>query len=816
MLTKQSLEGYAEYEQLVGGVETLFKTNADTVMNYANNAYKTAGLSANQYMETVTGFSASLLQSLDGDTQKAAHTADMAITDMADNANKMGSSMESIQNAYQGFAKQNYTMLDNLKLGYGGTKEEMQRLLEDAEKLSGIKYDISSFSDIADAIHVIQGEMEISGRTAEEAADIYERTGRRVSEQMGTTAKEASTTIQGSIASMKSAWKNLVVGIADNTQNLDGLINNFVESTSTAANNIIPRIEQILSGVGQLITKLAPVIAQALPDLITRVLPPLLSAGAQMLDGIIKGLISALPALTASAVQILKMLTDALIANLPALVDAALQIIVALANAITEALPELVPAIVEITMKIVEVLIENLPALIEAGVQIVGGLIVGLIKAIPELLKAIPKVVKALIDGFCSLLGIHSPSTVFAEIGNNLIAGLLKGVSDTWRSIVDFFKGAVESLTNFFSSAWATIKNGVSVAWDAIAGVFESAWENIKKAWDGVTEFFSKIWEGIKGVFSKASEVLGGFFSDAWKAIQSAWSAVVEFFSGIGEGIKETFSAVTEAVSGFFSNTWNSIKDIWGSVVGFFSSVGEGISNVFSTVTEFLSNAFSNAWEAIQNVWNSVVDYFSNIWQGITGVFASVANWFRDKFTEARESVKSVWSNIKDFFSQKKSDILGVFSNIGSKFLEIGRNIVNGIKNGVANAWNSFVSFITSKISGVVSSVKNLLGIHSPSTVFAGIGSNMVLGIKVGWDDEYSGLKRQIENGMDFGTATVGLSASGLRTGNSDFGSSNGQWGSLQGGNTVNVTINSPVAIDAIQAAREWKKTTQRMALSYV
>ena len=217
-LTKSAVESYADYEQLVGGVETLFKDSAGIVQEYAANAFQTAGLSANDYMETVTGFSASLLQSVGGDTEEAARIADQAITDMADNANKMGSSIESIQNAYQGFAKQNYTMLDNLKLGYGGTKQEMERLLADAEKLSGVHYDISNLNDVYEAIHVVQGELGITG----------------------TTAEEASTTIQGSAAAMKAAWQNMLTGIADENADFDGLINNLVESVATFGENILP------------------------------------------------------------------------------------------------------------------------------------------------------------------------------------------------------------------------------------------------------------------------------------------------------------------------------------------------------------------------------------------------------------------------------------------------------------------------------------------------------------------------------------------------------------------------------------------------
>lgn len=278
-LTKMSVEGYAEYEQLVGGVETLFKTSQSAVMAYAENAYKTAGMSANEYMSTVTSFSASLIQSLGGDTAKAAEIGDMAITDMSDNANKMGTSMEMIQNAYNGFAKQNYTMLDNLKLGYGGTKEEMQRLIADANKVkkaNGEMADLSidSFADVAEAIHIIQSEMGITG----------------------TTAREAASTIEGSLSMMKGAWQNLVVGMADENANMGVLIDNFVESVATAAKNLLPRIEQVLKGIGELITALAPVIADALPVLIESVLPSLLSAAVSLVTALVNGIIKALPA----------------------------------------------------------------------------------------------------------------------------------------------------------------------------------------------------------------------------------------------------------------------------------------------------------------------------------------------------------------------------------------------------------------------------------------------------------------------------------------------------------------------------------------
>lgn len=303
---KDAVAEFADYEQLIGGVETLFKDNADAVAQNAARAFQTAGLSANQYMETVTSFSASLLQSLGGDTEKAAELGDMAIRDMADNANKMGSSMESIQNAYQGFAKQNYTMLDNLKLGYGGTKQEMERLLADATALSGVEYDIDSLSDVYEAIHVIQGELGITG----------------------TTAKEASSTISGSLAAMNAAWHNLLVGAADDTADISALVDGFVNSAVTAGENIIPRVEVILGGLGNMLTQAAD---KLVPIVVTTI-----------------------------------------INNLPAIIEGGVKLVATLASAIVGAIPELVRAIPDIILAIVNGLAAGWPSIRQAGGELVG------------------------------------------------------------------------------------------------------------------------------------------------------------------------------------------------------------------------------------------------------------------------------------------------------------------------------------------------------------------------------------------------------------------------------------------------------------
>ena len=478
---KQAIEQYAEYEQLVGGVETLFKQSSDTVMKYAENAYKTAGLSANEYMSTVTSFSASLLQSLGGDTEAAAKYADMAITDMSDNANKMGTSMEMIQNAYQGFAKQNYTMLDNLKLGYGGTKEEMQRLLEDAEKLSGIEYDISSYADIVDAIHVVQTEMGITG----------------------TTAKEASTTIQGSLASMKSAWQNLLTGVADDNADFETLVDNFVESVGTAANNIIPRIDTALQGVGKLIEELVPVLIDKIPVLINSTLPSLIQSGVNLVASIASGMLSALPKMAESAVSLIQMAKNMIVdfaksltdpQNLSNVVDAAINIVVTLTNAIIDAIPSLIESAPEIIKNLVVALIENVPKIGEAALSLMKTLFDAIVKNIPIVLKSageivgslvgafaklLPKIVgigvdivkgvwqgiksmastfanniknffSGIVDSVKSVLGIHSPSRVFAGIGENMALGL----SDGWDSEYNKIK---RNITNGLDFGTATI-----------------------------------------------------------------------------------------------------------------------------------------------------------------------------------------------------------------------------------------------------------------------------------------------------------------------------------------------------------------------
>lgn len=494
------INAYADYEQLVGGVETLFKDSADTIQTYADNAYKTAGLSANEYMETVTSFSASLLQSLDGDTEKAAAAADLAITDMADNANKMGTAMESIQYAYQGFAKQNYTMLDNLKLGYGGTKEEMQRLLADAEKLSGVKYDLSSYADVVEAIHVIQTEMGITG----------------------TTAKEASTTIQGSVASMKAAWANLMVGMADDTQNFDMLLSNFIESIGTVADNLLPRIGIVIEGMGKLVAGLAPEIASALPTLTNELLPNLVELGVQSISALVQGIQENGDSLAAGALSIVGTLAEGIAELLPMVADTAASLAVSLADGLTESLPNIIPIAIETISTLVENLTENANTIIEAGIQIILALGEGLIAALPQLIETVPQIV----INIANVINDNAPKLVDTAL--YLITRLAVGLVQAIPTLVVNIPKIIEAIVAaFMAFQWLNlgkrlidgVANGVKKAGESMATAAKNAFSKFKAKITGsevATELKSigkyiidGIVGGIKNSLSRIANVAG-------------------------------------------------------------------------------------------------------------------------------------------------------------------------------------------------------------------------------------------------------------------------------------------------------------------
>ena len=540
-LGKQAITSYAEYEQLIGGVETLFKESSGTVEEYANNAYKTAGLSANEYMSTVTSFSASLLQSLNGDTEKSAQVADMAITDMADNANKMGTSMESIQTAYQGFAKQNYTMLDNLKLGYGGTKTEMERLLKDATAISGVEYDISSLSDVYNAIHVIQGELGITG----------------------TTAKEASTTIQGSLSSMKSAWQNLLTGVADENADFGALIDNFVDSILTVGDNLLPRIQQVIQGAGELVSgllsALIPEIVAILPPLIESTLPTLIAS----IETAITSIIAVLPQLTGVLEGIIPQLITTIVGMLPLLIDAGITIILSLVNGIVASIPTLIPAVVEAIITIAQNLIGNIDQIIDAGIQLIMGLADGLIEAIPIIIDAIPTLIDSLVNGIFGNL----PKLV--EAGIQLIIGLGVGLIRAIPTLVAQIPNIIRSVINAFTS----YRNS-----------YQEIGTNILKGiWDGIVAWTGALWQNIVDI----GNTIVGWFEDVL-GIHSPSDVMADKIGknmalGVGEGFSNTMAGVSEQMAGAIPTDF----DIEATATG-----GAGTStNMFATMVDAFKQA---------------------------------------------------------------------------------------------------------------------------------------------------------------------------------------------------------------------------------
>lgn len=533
-LTKSAVASYAEYEQLVGGVDTLFKNASEKVKQHAQEAYRTAGMSANTYMETVTSFSASLLQSLDNDTDKAAEKANLAITDMSDNANKMGSSMESIMNAYQGFAKQNYTMLDNLKLGYGGTKQEMERLLEDAGKISGIKYDVSSYADIVDAIHVVQNEMGITG----------------------TTALEAGTTIQGAMSSAKAAWANLTTALVAGDVSLEKKISEFVttivgdgtDKNLGVVGTVLPAVESAISGIGELVTKLSPIIAEKLPALTESLLPQLIAAAGSLLTG----LADAIPPILGTAIE-----------NLPDLVDAALKIIDSLGKGIIEALPELAPAVGKVIADFCLFLTEpdTLTALIQAALDLIIAISDGLTAASIELLKATPVIIMNLVEG--------------------LLKGTVQLIAAAGELIVSFISGLIEK-----GAALATA--GIELVEQIENGIGEK-WESVKE-WgrDLIDNFIAGIkerWENLKSAVSDTAQVVKDFlgFSEPEKGPLSDFHTYApDMMDLYAEGIEKNSGKVLEKVEKLSGK----IKEKLGEVEDYFSTV----SNIAELEYEFWEN----------------------------------------------------------------------------------------------------------------------------------------------------------------------------------------------------------------------------------
>lgn len=758
VLVKQSVDSYGEYEQLVGGVETLFKDSAGKVQEYAANAYKTSGMSANDYMNTVTSFSASLLQSLGGDTEKAAKYADGAITDMSDNANKMGTSMESIQYAYQGFAKQNYTMLDNLKLGYGGTKEEMVRLVNDAHKVNGaIKENDLSFQNVVAAIHVVQTELGITG----------------------TTAKEAATTIQGSSASMKAAWQNLLVGFANGNADLSGLIAQFVESVKVYAGNIMPVITQALQGVAMLIQQIAPIIASELPALISSTLPALLSAASTLIGGVASALPALLQTLMVSAAQIVPQIGATIVNSLPQLISVAMDMVLTLAEGLANNADKIVSGALSLLSKIVDTLTskESLSRLGQAAVDLIVGLGNGIANNIDKIVDIGGDIVDWLIDGVKKVLPkLYDAFTgAIDEIGAKLSEKFpsLSWLFDNLSTVIGAATGAIiafkaaMAISEIVNAAKTAIL-GLNAALNAnpimlvvtLIGLLVGAFASLISKNDEAKSKLVSIWNSIKGAAVSVFGFIKDFLTTIWNAIKSVATTV-------WNAIKTVIVGTVNAVKSVIENVWNGLKSllssIWNGLKSLASSVWEGIKNAIITPINAVKTTLTNIWETLKNtitnVWNTLKNTATSVWNSIKNAIMTPIN-------AVKTFLSNTWTNIKNTASNAwesiKNAIINPIKELPGKIKGIGSDIVSGLWNGIKNAAGWLLDKVTGFANGILDKVKGVFGIHSPSKVFAGIGKNMALGLGEGWQDEYRSISNDIEKSLRFNPASIGINGYGV------------------------------------------------------
>lgn len=457
----------------------------------------------------------------------------------------------------------------------------------------------------------------------------------------------------------------------------------------------------------------------------------------------------------------------------------------------------LIPIFTSVVEKVTEAV--NWFGSLDDGTQKLILTIAGVAAAVGPVLIVVGKIITAvgqIGSGITGLIGIVSKvggafSGLFSLLAANPIALVVVAIAGLVAAFIGLWNNC-EGFRNFWIGLWENLKNIVSGAIDAIVGFFS-----------GIVDFIKNNWQGLLLMIVNP-------FAGAFKLIYDNCEAFRNFVDGLMKAVGEIFAAGWEAVKGFFVGAWDAIKAVWDTVVGVFQGIADGIHAAFDAVTGFLGDAFSAAWDVISGVWDAAVGFFEGVWEGISGAFSAASDWFGDTFSKAWDAVCSAWDGVTDFFGGVWDDIKGVFSNAWDAFTDIGEDIVKGIWNGITGLATWIRDKVTGFFGGIVDGVKEMLGIKSPSRVFAGIGENMALGLGKGWGDEYGDIKRQIEGGLNFGTATVGVNATALHGAQDGAGRAGTGWG-----NTY-VTINSPVAVDGVQAAREWQKTAQRMALGYV
>lgn len=735
-LIHSSLMEGADLQQSLGGIETLFKGSADVVKKYANEAYKTTGLSANAYMENVTGFSASLLQSLGGDTRKAADVANMAMVDMADNSNKMGTSMDRIQDAYQGFAKQNYTMLDNLKLGYGGTKTEMQRLLADAQKLTGVKYDINNLSDVYQAIHAIQENLDITG----------------------TTAKEAATTFSGSFASMKAAAQNVLGKLALGEDIMPSLHQLFETVKTFLVGNLIPMVWNVLKGIPQVLaaalgelmhTLFGDYIGESIMNDLYDVFDKVGGVVSTIYDMIFGSLskkdnIDFLKNLginekTASSIvnigdNIRTMFENigAVISNVAGIVGEFISDLFGLAKSkdsvggVASAFEAITKVLADASGKVKDFtkwMREN-KTVMDIVKSALAGALAGFLA-----FKAITTI-QSIITGFKSaLLTVKGAVLAFnAAIAANPLGALVVAITavvgalvwfftqtetgkQIWSAFVDFVVGLWNGLVEFFSGLWTTISEGAINLWNGAVEVWNGVIEGIKNAWNGIVEFFVALWEGISSTATAA-----------WTTITETVMAIVQpfidVFMSIWNGMKDGLGQIFEGIKTIFSGAWELIKSI---VMGAVLFIIDLVTLDFTKMGEDLGLIWEGIKSAASMIWDGICTYFS-------GIISTIIGYFTGAFEGLKTFLSGIWDSIKATAEAMWNAICQAILGIIDAFVASAKALWEGFKSFMSGLWEG----IKSTAIGMWEGIKSGLG-----SIFDGIAS----GAQKAWDTMKNGVK---------------------------------------------------------------------------
>ena len=712
----------AALQQSLGGIDTLFKTSAEKVKGFANEAYKTTGLSANAYMENVTGFSASLLQSLGGDTDKAADIANMAMIDMSDNANKMGTSMESIQTAYQGFAKQNYTMLDNLKLGYGGTKQEMQRLLADAEKLTGVKYDINNLSDVYQAIHAIQENLDITG----------------------TTAKEAASTFTGSFNAMKAAAQN-VLGKLALGENILPSLQALAETTSTFLfNNFFPMIGNIMSGLGVVISEgLSHVATQLFGEEFGNAVFTQLSRVSgifqtffDMIFGSLSkqdniDILEALGFSEGAATQIVNIAENIreTFINIGSAIGDVLGIVgdfvgdllgikdgeqgVNLLGVAFEALTSALRIVSSILKEITNFFKENKLAadLLKTAIVALGvGMPIVKIASFVTALGGIPgifTIVQTAISGFATSIAAAISAIPLVGWIAAAVAALVWFFTQTetgrqiWAAFVDWIKGAWQGIADFFVNLWSGISEGANTLWDGVSMAWNAYIESLKLMWSNIVTFFSDLWVGIQETASTAWTLIT-------TAIMTVVQPFIDGFMNIWNNVSSGLTQIWEGIKMIFQGVWEVIKSI------FLGAVLVIIDLVTGNFTQLQAD-LSLIWEGIKNgiflIWEGIKTYFSGVVDAIIGYGVAVFENFSATLSTIWEGIKTAavvaWEWIKSTVSNLITGLVQEAQSIWDGFMNFLSSLWEGIKSTASSVWESLKSSVLSIIDNLVSGAQN-------------------------------------------------------------------------------------------------------------